>query len=194
MKLKTPKFEPFIAIAGEQWKQIKDFPCYEISNLGRIRKMWLMRTWKDHAFGHGYKVIGLSMWNKRRVASLHSLVAEAFIGPRPKGQVIHHKNNDPKDNRLENLEYCTRERNNFYARRDGLWRSHSGADNGRSKLSVLNVKSILRLYATGNWSQQQLAVKFKVTKPTIGKIVRGQSWQCLYQPRVDHHAIKGETE
>ena len=171
------KFEPYTPIGNETWRTIKEFPCYEISNLGRLRKIWLMRTWKDTTFGNGYKIVGLSMRAKRKVATLHSLVATAFIGPRPDGYVIHHKNNDPKDNRADNLEYCTRATNNFYARRDGLWKSHSGEANGRSKLSELNVRSIRRLYINGLWSHQQLAKKFGVTKATIGKILRGSSWK-----------------
>ena len=37
----------------------------------------------------------------------HSLVAEAFIGPRPKGKFIDHIDRNPKNNRVSNLRYVT---------------------------------------------------------------------------------------
>ncbi len=39
--------------------------------------------------------------------SIHHLVAETFIGPRPEGAWVLHNNGDPEDNRPENLRYGT---------------------------------------------------------------------------------------
>lgn len=38
---------------------------------------------------------------------VHRLVAAAFIGPRPDGMFVCHWNDDPSDNRVENLRYAT---------------------------------------------------------------------------------------
>lgn len=40
-----------------------------------------------------------------KVKYVHNLVAEAFLGTKPAGHVIHHKNGIRTDNRLSNLEY-----------------------------------------------------------------------------------------
>ena len=39
---------------------------------------------------------------------LHILIYETFVGPIPEGYDIHHKNHNPSDNRLENLELLSR--------------------------------------------------------------------------------------
>ena len=45
----------------------------------------------------------------------HSLVASIFIGKRPKGYVINHKNHIRDDNRAKNLEYITQKKNRAHA-------------------------------------------------------------------------------
>lgn len=47
----------------------------------------------------------------KRFAFVHALVAEAFLGPRPEGALILHRNDDGFDNRAENLRYGDREEN-----------------------------------------------------------------------------------
>ena len=39
--------------------------------------------------------------------TVHTLVAEAWIGPKPSGYEIDHVNSNPRDNRLVNLRYLT---------------------------------------------------------------------------------------
>ena len=37
---------------------------------------------------------------------MHRLVAEAFIRPISDGEIVHHKDNVPTNNRVENIEIC----------------------------------------------------------------------------------------
>ncbi len=55
----------------------------------------------------GYLLVGI----EGKVHTIHSLVAEAFLGPRPKGYDIDHISGDKTDNRLCNLEYVTHKEN-----------------------------------------------------------------------------------
>lgn len=56
--------------------------------------------------GHGYLQVLLAVEPYHYVPFLvHSLVAEAFMGPKPKGTDIDHINFKRDDNRLENLRY-----------------------------------------------------------------------------------------
>lgn len=51
--------------------------------------------------------------------TVHSLVLEAFVGPCPNGLMARHANDDPTDNRLENLSWGTRSENSYDAVENG---------------------------------------------------------------------------
>jgi hypothetical protein len=109
---------------SEIWKTVTDFEgLYEVSSLGRVRKMMkdgnhLIRKLNEDR--KGYLWIYLSKDNKRKYYKIHRLVAAEFIGKSK--QLIHHINEDKKDNRPENLEYVSdRENSNHYRRRFGKY-------------------------------------------------------------------------
>lgn len=56
---------------------------------------------------------------------IHKLVYTTFIGEIPKGMTVDHKDNDPSNNSLENLQLMTQSQNsikgNRYRRRNDLW-------------------------------------------------------------------------
>jgi hypothetical protein len=56
-----------------------------------------------------------------------------------------------------------------------------GEGKGRAKLSEVQVEEIKELYATGEWTQKQLAERFGVWVTTVGKIIRGKSWKSVGQ-------------
>lgn len=51
---------------------------------------------------------------------VHHLVAEVFIGPRPEGMLVCHRNDDPLDNRITNLYYGTKQENEKDKTRNGF--------------------------------------------------------------------------
>jgi hypothetical protein len=57
---------------------------------------------------------------KERWGTVHTLVAHHFIGPRPHGMTINHKDGVKTNNRVENLEYCTPSENSKHAFKLGL--------------------------------------------------------------------------
>ncbi|MGC5078489.1 HNH endonuclease signature motif containing protein [Agrococcus sp. DT81.2] len=61
---------------------------------------------------------------KSRVVRVHHLVLEAFVGPRPDGMFGCHWNDDPYDNRLENLRWATPSANSLDSVRN---RTHAAA-------------------------------------------------------------------
>jgi len=48
---------------------------------------------------------------KGKVTLIHHLVAECYLGNRPKGMVIDHIDNNPKNNHYTNLQYITHTEN-----------------------------------------------------------------------------------
>lgn len=69
--------------------------------------------------------------------SVASVVAAAFIGPRPTGLWINHINHDPSDNRPGNLEYCTPKQNSQHAANHGRSRGQKVLPSERWQLVKL---------------------------------------------------------
>jgi DNA invertase Pin-like site-specific DNA recombinase len=61
--------------------------------------------------------------------------------------------------------------------RNGVFHPPRGSAHGRAKLSEDIVREIRRLYATGEFTQQELALRFGVSKHTISLIVRRKIWK-----------------
>lgn len=63
-------------------------------------------------------------------------------------------------------------------RRAGVWRhSQVGEDNGNSVLNWEKVSKIREMYATGDYSQEELGLLFGVKQVTISAIVRHKIWK-----------------
>ena len=101
----------------EEWKKIKDFECYEISNCGRLRKTFpngKVMLIKPDLIRGGYFRYTLHKNKKYKRFIAHRLVAMYFI-PNPNNYPqINHKDNNRTNNRVENLEWCTALYNSQY--------------------------------------------------------------------------------
>jgi hypothetical protein len=100
-------------ILGERWLPVPGYEeNYGVSDMGRVlsrrrtgAKGGLVK--QSYASTGGYCLVGLSRQAKRKVAKVHHIVAAAFIGPRPDGMLVLHRDDDPKNPRLDNLRYGT---------------------------------------------------------------------------------------
>ena len=90
----------------EIWLPIKDYENYEISNLGRVRKK--DKILKQYKNDKGYLYVSLSKNNKRKLFRVHRLVAITFIENPNNLPEVNHKDEDKTNNKVENLEWCTR--------------------------------------------------------------------------------------
>jgi hypothetical protein len=77
----------------------------------------------------GYRLITVRFPDgHRETHGMHVLVAETFLGPRPSpAHQVAHENNDPQDNRLENLRWATRTNNMSDRVRHVTNRLHAGS-------------------------------------------------------------------
>ena len=115
----------------EIWKPIPGFEeVYSASSLGRIRRDsdsprgTAGETLKGWVSRYGYLNIRLSDGPRRPTLLAHRLVMLAFVGPCPANKEINHKNGIKTDNRLQNLEYVTRQENMRHAFATGLNKPH----------------------------------------------------------------------
>lgn len=116
--------EPDISLPGENWKKIKDFPGYLISDFGRVwsnksfRLVALTETHFCHAAGkgkpvytnRGYLAVQITHKSgKQRHMRVHRLVALHFVkNPDPKNNnVVDHIDNDPFNNMAANLRWVS---------------------------------------------------------------------------------------
>ena len=172
------------------WLTIPSNGSYEVSDEGEVRSVdrtierngkparLAGKTLKPLKHSHGYWSVSLGTGKRRLV---HSLVMEAFVGPRPKGMDINHENGNKQDNRLENLEYCSRSQNMAHAVRTGLMDPppvKRGSSQHLAKLSEDDVRSIRQWHSDGG-GIAQMARSFGVGESTVRNIVKRNSWAWL---------------
>ena len=99
----------------EIWKDIIGFEgIYEISNLGRIRRIKTGRILSTRRSDGWYITVTLYKDKKRYGKSLHRLVAETFV-PNPYNlPEVNHIDEDKINNRADNLEFCDHKYNVNY--------------------------------------------------------------------------------
>lgn len=93
----------------EIWKPIDN--RYSVSNYGRVRNNETRKILKPRKNSRGYFRVYLYLNEFKRDFFVHKLVANAFLGKRPKGYVINHLDGDKQNNCVWNLEYCTQSEN-----------------------------------------------------------------------------------
>ena len=111
----------------ENWRAVERFPLYEVSDLGRVKSAQRDRfgnlcaksggLLKPSLSLSGYLMVKLRHDGLMERRSVHSLVAEAFLGPRPEGFVVMHLDDVSFHNRVQNLRYGTAAENREMAAR-----------------------------------------------------------------------------
>lgn len=156
----------------ENWLPITGLRGYEISNLGRVKSL---KRGKERIVGFvnsvGYRCI--SIGSKQFL--VHRLSAKTFL-PNPKEKKeVNHINGIKTDNRVENLEWCTRKENDNHARENGLT-NNTGSNNYQAKINEDDVCVIWSLLKKG-LSQQKIADKYNVSRGCIKQIKERKSWR-----------------
>lgn len=104
---------------NEIWKDIKDYPNYQVSNLGKVKNTKTNKILKPFSPIGEYLKVSLSKNGKAKHYFIHRLVAETFI-PNPNNYpCVNHKDENPSNNCVSNLEWCSYQYNNNYGTRNG---------------------------------------------------------------------------
>lgn len=165
----------------EVWRKIPGHDDYEVSSHGRIRskdrKVWngvgyFMKEGKVLAprpLPSGYLRVGLG---KRRDYYIHRLVAQAFI-PNPQNlPQVNHKDENKRNNAVENLEWCTNKYNvNYGTSKKRISASKRGV--------MINNKPILQCALNGEVIRRFISVtaaakETGIDNSHIGKAANGK--------------------
>jgi hypothetical protein len=183
----------------EIWRPVVGYEgLYEVSDCGSVRRV--NRTLKSaHSSGcvyirrlgcrtlrpalnnMGYSRIALRKDGKRRFYTVHTLVLEAFVGPRPNGMVCCHGDDNPSNNNVSNLRWDTQRANisDMVNRGRSCKGRHynEGEDHCRATITEDNVRQIRM--ARGKVSNRELSSQFGISSNQVCKIQLGYSWQCV---------------
>lgn len=132
-------------LIGEVWKDVVGYEgLYQVSNMGRVKSVKHIvnstnarQSWKTinerilkpapygtipKCGGLRHLAVSLHRNNRQRTEKVHRLVAMAFI-PNPNDYpIINHKDENPYNNRADNLEWCDHKYNSNYGGREERWR------------------------------------------------------------------------
>ena len=111
----------------EIWRPSPRFPCYEASSAGRIRNVKTGRILRPAPMPSGYLHVSLS----QHTVTAHTVILEAFRGPRPAGCQASHLDGDRTNNRIENLIWETALENNRRKREHGTQPARANHPLGR---------------------------------------------------------------
>ena len=164
----------------EIWNAIPDYEgIYEASNEGKIRRISVVFRGRKPPYilkplnhGHGYHLVCLHKDDKQRAFLIHRLVMAAFHG---KSELhVNHKDGNKKNNRLENLEYCTQKQNGEHAAKNDLV-AYGSRVNG-SKLTDDDVREVRRLFASGE-NYKDIGKRFQMHPMNVYHIVNRVTWK-----------------
>lgn len=165
----------------EVWRHIEGWSAYAVSDLGRVRNLLsgedLTGTVIRQKTGKIARIrVLLSLGGPRRQVSIHTLVLEAFAGPRPTSMEGCHGDGNPLNNRLKNLRWDTRKGNLADTVPHGT-RLLGERCNG-AKLTPRRVRRIRAQRAAGR-TLSYLAERNGVTPVQIWNVCNGVSWNHI---------------
>lgn len=159
------------------WKACKEFEgLYDVSNTGLVKNHKTGKQLATHLNSHGYPEVILHKNNKSYLRRIHRLVAFAFVhNPNPdKYDCVNHKDENPKNNNVFNLEWCDRMYNNNYG--------------GRTKRAAeSHNKPILQFTLKGEFIKKWKSAT--EASRVLGFPQSAINWCCLKKPK--YNSCKG---
>jgi hypothetical protein len=186
-------------LVNEIWLPIKEFEdYYEVSNLGRFRSKDRTitrhngvkenkpaRILKNNYYTNGYVQLILYVEKQRFNFIAHRVVADHFI-PNPNNlPVINHLDLIKWNNRVTNLEWCTKSENGIHAVKNGCFlevEQLKGEAHPNAKLSdeeALYIKQNFRKRDFKNNNNLYKEFSHRITRSAFDKICFNHSWKHL---------------
>lgn len=175
----------------EIWKDVSSFEgLYQISNFGRVKSLPKKKGYgvgyiqREHimqnSFNGEYYFVTLRKQNKSYRCYIHRLVASAFLENKAKKREVNHINGDKTDNRVVNLEWCTRSENAVHAWKTGLqrWTEESKEKKGRA---VVCVDTGVEYYSATNASEHTGVDKRNIRSCCAGRRATAGGYKWAYK-------------
>ncbi len=182
---------------NEIWRPVAGWNYYEVSNYGRVKSLdRYVRHYGGMALKKG-KILTpkLNLMNHCQVIFkegeriwhplVHLLVWEAFMGPIPEGMQINHLDENPLNNRLDNLSLVTPKENTNYGTCIER-RSKKCSETMKGKRCYSNnqnAKPILQYTKNGKLIKEWDCIKtaaeyYGICYQTIWRHLKGKTKQC----------------
>lgn len=156
----------------ETWKKLRDYPSYEVSDLGLIRDSETHCPIRTRVNAQGYCIFGIRKGiegRRQKILTVHREVANAFILNSHNLPQINHIDGDKTNNAVSNLEWCTQQENMKHAYRTGLERPNIDL------LRHLGDKPIMVTFKDGKTktfpSMKSAEMELKVSRKTLYNIL-----------------------
>lgn len=164
-----------------EWKIIKDFENYEVSTNGDVRsksregtKGGIIRPFFDRRKG-GYLKVHIYKNGKQYQPLIHTLVARAFL-PRIEGKTeVNHINGVKTDNRVSNLEWCSRKENINHAYENQLRKTR--------KVGQYKNGELIATYRSCHYASKQTNIQYCSIYWCLKGVYKhagGYEWQYLH--------------
>lgn len=154
-----------------EWRDVPEFPGYKVSEDGRVlgvRGKELKPSVSGGRWGE-YDWVSLHRDGRRYKRSVHSIVASAFLGDRPDGYDINHKDGDKRNNNYMNLEYVTPGDNQRHAIRNGL----------KGDITEDIVRRVKNLYYCRAISSRRIAKFVGISQRRVKYILKSKTWRDI---------------
>lgn len=162
------------------WKQYPEFNFIEVNYFGEVRtvnrtvtckngrKIFVKgRALKQQLNNKGYLYVEFRVKGKKVRLFVHRMVAITFL-PNPNGYPeVNHKDNNPKNNAISNLEWCTRKYNNDYKKNFGT----TSAEVLGSPVVAFDLKNS-KIYHFR--TQMEAGRKLKIPSKDVNNALRGR--------------------
>jgi hypothetical protein len=179
-----------MSAAEEVWRDVLGYEgSYRVSDQGRVMSLVAKKPgliMALHASKARYLIVQLKVGQRPETRLVHTLVDEAFNGPRVPGLEVNHKDGDKSNAALSNLERVTRSENMVHAFSTGLKASLKGEGHGRARVSAEQV-GVMRAMAgapgaNGRFKYgmvARLSEAYGLSRSAISSILHRANWSHL---------------
>lgn len=166
----------------EEWKPVVGFEDYFlVSNTGKIIGLRTNRAIKTYIHKSGREIFSTRVGGRKgqvHCFKVHRLVAEAFISNPDNKRTVNHKDGNPLNNTVDNLEWNTHSENIQHAFDNGLIVPLKGEERVQAKLSsaiVADIRSRYIPYCKVNGARA-LSRLYGVAHTTVLSILSNKVW------------------
>lgn len=178
-KIKYSKIPKVESLPKEIWADTHDFEgLYEISNFGRVKSLPKInrpceKLAKTRIGSSGRVQVMLHKGKIKKYVLVHRLIAYAFIPNIYNKPCINHIDNNPENNLISNLEWCTHQENTNHALKCNRFQLGIKRYN-----SIFTDNDVLEIF-NSNCNQKELAEKYNCSSSAIGMIKTGRNWSHI---------------